>query len=170
MIQGNHFANNYAGKKGTALLVDSVSELVVQHNVFENNGPVTSQTEIAYSPYYEYLANSHHTISYFPDSSCTDEFQYFAQCQSEFKHLEMNQVKGALYIKGCHDDFTCFWPTVQDPDTEIDVGVDTEKVYNMTHFILEYSVTAPWQNATVWNNTFENNQANVVLSDQQTQA
>ena len=76
----------------------------------------------------------------------------------------MNQVKGALYIKGCYEDSYCFWPTVIDPDTEVDVGVEKEKVYNMTRFVLEYAVTAPWQNATVWNNTFSDNKANVVLS------
>lgn len=49
------------------------------------------------------------------------------------------------------------------------MGLEKEKVYNVTHFMLEYSLTAPWQNATVWNNTFSSNEANVVLAASQTQ-
>ena len=149
LIQKNIFYNNYAGKKGTALLIDSISELVIQDNLFKENGPVTSQTERAYSPYYRYLANGNHTITYFPKANSTDEYQYFAEFQSEFKHLEMNAVKGALYIKSCYDKPLCFWPTVIDPETEIDVGVDKEDLYNITRFLLEYDVTAPWQSLLV---------------------
>ena len=51
----------------------------------------------------------------------------------------MNQVKGALYIAGCHGEPYCFWPTIIDPETE----VDDEKVYNITHFLLEFDVVYP---------------------------
>ena len=55
LIQNNKFIENYAGKKGTALLVDSISEVQIIDNIFENNGPTTLAAEREFSPYFKYL-------------------------------------------------------------------------------------------------------------------
>ena len=39
-IKNNTFANNYSGKRGTALLIELVNNLFIEENQFMNNGPV----------------------------------------------------------------------------------------------------------------------------------
>ena len=39
-IKNNTFANNYSGKRGTALLLELVNNLLIEDNEFKNNGPV----------------------------------------------------------------------------------------------------------------------------------
>ena len=63
LIFKNKFYHNFAGKKGTALLIDSISELQIIDNEFEENGPVTLAKEKEYSPYYKYLQNGNRTIT-----------------------------------------------------------------------------------------------------------
>ena len=55
LITKNKFIKNHAGKKGTALLIESISEVQVIDNEFEENGPVTLSVEKEFSPYYKYL-------------------------------------------------------------------------------------------------------------------
>ena len=76
-ITNNTFMKNFSGKKGTALLISQVSELLIYDNVFEQNGPVTAVKEMEYSPYYKYLLNRNRTLTYFPQNTgtvkCADE-------------------------------------------------------------------------------------------------
>ena len=58
LIRKNNFKHNFAGKKGTAIHLEGISELVVEDNTFLENGPVTLQKEIEFSPYYKYMLNS----------------------------------------------------------------------------------------------------------------
>ena len=39
-IKNNTFANNYSGKRGTALLLELINNLLIEDNEFKNNGPV----------------------------------------------------------------------------------------------------------------------------------
>ena len=95
-VVNNTFTKNFSGKKGTALLVSGVSELIIYHNTFQENGPVTAVREMEYSPYYEYLMNRNRTITYFvPDSNdngevtCSNEMEYFNDCQGDLFAIDM---------------------------------------------------------------------------------
>ena len=52
-IVNNTFANNYTGKRGSALLIELISELKLTENKFMSNGPVNTYNEIWHSPYYK---------------------------------------------------------------------------------------------------------------------
>ena len=68
LITKNTFTHNFAGKRGTALLISGISELQIIDNLFEENGPVTLSKEKEFSPYYKYLQNSNRTITlYYED-------------------------------------------------------------------------------------------------------
>ena len=64
-IVDNTFTNNFSGKRGTALLIESVNELQVTKNKFMNNGPVQAYSEIANSPYYKYFLKNKRTLSFY---------------------------------------------------------------------------------------------------------
>ena len=57
LIFDNTFSNNYAGMRGTAVLIEKISELQIMNNRFTDNGPVTASKEIQYSPYYKYMTD-----------------------------------------------------------------------------------------------------------------
>ena len=55
-MKNNNFIRNFAGMQGTAVKMFHLSNLNIYNNNFTENGPVTSFSEIEYSPYYKYLA------------------------------------------------------------------------------------------------------------------
>ena len=55
-ISNNNFTNNFAGMKGSALAIFDLSELQINDNLFNENGPVTSFSEVEHSPYFKYFA------------------------------------------------------------------------------------------------------------------
>ena len=57
LIYDNSFTNNYAGMRGTAILIEKISEVQIIDNRFTDNGPVTASKEIQYSPYYKYMTD-----------------------------------------------------------------------------------------------------------------
>ena len=81
---GNNFTHNYSGMKGSAVAAIRLSFLKVSNNSFIENAPVTSMSEIEYSPYYKYLAKGSRTLSMNLDASCgysfTNEFEYQEKC------------------------------------------------------------------------------------------
>ena len=70
-ITNNTFINNMSGKKGTALLLSQISELVVFKNDFIENGPVTAVKEMQFSPYYEFMLNHTRTLTFYIDPNIT---------------------------------------------------------------------------------------------------
>ena len=69
-IVGNNFTHNYSGMKGSAVAAIRLSSLKVSNNCFMENGPVTSMSEIEYSPYYKYLAKGSRTLSMNLEATC----------------------------------------------------------------------------------------------------
>ena len=63
-ISNNNFTRNFAGMKGSALAIFKLSELQIADNLFVENGPVTSYSEIMFSPYYKYFALGGKTLSF----------------------------------------------------------------------------------------------------------
>jgi len=55
LIADNTFDGNMSGMRGTALLVEQISELQVVNNKFLQNGPVHAYKEMQQSPYYVYF-------------------------------------------------------------------------------------------------------------------
>ena len=104
LIQDNTFSNNYSGMKGSALLIERISEVQIKKNIFMDNGPVTAAKEMEFSPYYRYLAGQERTISFYvPDTGCKDEAEYFDKYRKEGERIDMPQLQGAIYIKNCFD-------------------------------------------------------------------
>ena len=64
LIKDNTFSHNFAGMKGTALLLDKINELQIIDNTFMNNGPVTAYHEIQFSPYHNYVNRLGRTFSF----------------------------------------------------------------------------------------------------------
>ena len=55
-VTNNNFTKNHAGTQGSAITMYLVSEIYILNNTFMENGPVTSFSEVQYSPYYKYFA------------------------------------------------------------------------------------------------------------------
>ena len=109
LIQDNTFANNYSGMKGSALLIERISEVQIKKNRFTDNGPVTASKEIEFSPYYRYMTDQERTISFYvADSDVNDEAKYFNKKWKDGTRIDMPQLQGAIYIKNCFDQNTCF--------------------------------------------------------------
>ena len=64
-IKNNTFANNYSGKRGTALLIELVNNLFIEENQFMNNGPVQTYQEIEHSPYYKHFLYNDRTLAFY---------------------------------------------------------------------------------------------------------
>ena len=78
LIYDNSFTNNYAGMRGTAILIEKISEVQIIDNRFIDNGPVTASKEIQYSPYYKYMTDRQRTVSFYvKNTDCYDEAKYF---------------------------------------------------------------------------------------------
>ena len=56
VMKNNNFTRNFAGMQGTAVKMLHLSSMNIYNNNFVENGPVTSFSEIEYSPYYKYFA------------------------------------------------------------------------------------------------------------------
>ena len=84
IVSGNNFTRNYSGMKGSALAVFKLSVLEVTKNVFMENGPVTTFTEMENSPYYKYFAQGLRTLTLNLAINCwsyySNEFDYIEKC------------------------------------------------------------------------------------------
>ena len=112
-IVNNTFANNYTGKRGSALLIELISELKIIENKFMSNGPVHTYTEIEHSPYYKNFLYNKRTLSYYLLGvqllgDCKDEFSWFNRCHREGYEIDMPQLQGAIYLLNCHQLDTCW--------------------------------------------------------------
>ena len=58
VIKENSFTENYSGMRGSALLIQGINELKLVKNIFENNKPSTTFSEVNVSPYYKFFALS----------------------------------------------------------------------------------------------------------------
>jgi hypothetical protein len=87
LIVNNTFSSNFSGKRGSALLIELISELQVIDNKFMNNGPVHAYQEIEHSPYVKNFLKNNRTLSfYLLDTSygtCVDESAWFGKCYRE---------------------------------------------------------------------------------------
>ena len=63
-IKYNNFTSNYAGMKGTAVLLSFINAVEVEDNYFFENGPVTSFSEAFWSPFYKYFALGEKLITF----------------------------------------------------------------------------------------------------------
>ena len=92
-IFDNSFSNNYAGMRGTAILIDNISEVQIQHNRFTDNGPVTASKEIQYSPYYKYMTDRKRTISFYVKyTDVWDEAKFFNKEWTDEMTIDMPMV------------------------------------------------------------------------------
>ena len=112
-IKNNTFANNYSGKRGSALLLELINNLLIEDNEFKNNGPVQAYREIEFSPYYKHFLYNERTVSFYllglQLGNCVDESAWFNRCYRSGYEIDMPQVQGALYIKNCHSVDTCWF-------------------------------------------------------------
>lgn len=92
----NTFANNYSGKRGSALLLENLSEVQLIENRFTSNGPVHAHMEIENSPYYKHFLKNNRTLAYFVlDSSqgyCFDEAMWLNVCYRSGYVIDMPQI------------------------------------------------------------------------------
>lgn len=65
LIHNNTFSNNFAGKKGSTLLIELINEVQILDNKFMGNGPVQTYREIEFSPYYKNFLYNQRTLSYY---------------------------------------------------------------------------------------------------------
>ena len=112
-IVNNTFANNFTGKRGSALLIELVSELKMTENKFMSNGPVHTYNEIWYSPYYKNFLYNKRTLCYYLLGTellgdCKDEPSWFNRCYRNGYAIDMPQLQGTIYILNCHELDTCW--------------------------------------------------------------
>ena len=92
-IVRNNFTENYSSKGSSALSVLSTSELLIEENHFELNGPVTRQIEQKFSPYYKYLVPVNRTSLVFhsspniTQSTSRSEYDFYTRNMNETTNI-----------------------------------------------------------------------------------
>ena len=162
LIFDNTFSNNYSGMRGTAILIEKISEIQIMNNRFTDNGPVTASKEIQYSPYYKYMTDQKRTISFYvKNTDVTDEAKYFNKEWVDELTIDMPMVQGAVYIKNCNDVSTCFG-LQEDFDALADLELEGKRTD------AEVALVLPWNRVLVEENYFYDNQANIIITSFQT--
>ena len=155
LIVKNTFANNFSGKRGSALLIERINEVQVIENKFMNNGPVHAYREIEYSPYVNKFLKNNRTLTYYSLSTefgaCADEWAWLNMCYRQGFKIDMPQIQGALHVRNCFNSFSCWYAEKE---------YDTVKNMNYTSYVKFYK---PWQRMEIRQNSFYDNQANIVM-------
>ena len=93
-----------------------LSDIHILNNTFMENGPVTTFSEVQYSPYYKYFAMGSRKITLNVDAcqgiyNYTNEFDYFDHCYHVVNFIDMPPLEGAIHITHCHNGNLCHSPT-----------------------------------------------------------
>ena len=164
--------------QGTAVKMFHLSNLNIYNNNFTENGPVTSFSEIEYSPYYKYLALGQRTMTISEagcsiNSTYTNEFDYAQNCFNPSYYVDMPPTHGALYIEHCYDRVECQYAfTLAELQRLQDIQYFTNKLSRedqiaqfgeVIQFFVSRDVIKPIQYAVIHKNRFQNNQVLPIL-------